>query len=135
MLLRTLEVVEERGALFAGDVGGCGGAGGDALCATYYLTLWRVGSVSRFRDFRCGSFLFTVLYPDSEWTAYSLLNTALQAAEDRSHSAVGSCKVDSNKCVRTCLATGWCFAVTNSNRGTCEFKCMHGENTEAHCKC
>ncbi len=46
-------------ALFAGGVEG---AGGDALSATYSVCwrLWRVGSASEYRNFRCGSFLVTV---------------------------------------------------------------------------
>jgi len=36
MLLRMLEVAEERGLLFAGNVGGAGGTGGDALCIILY---------------------------------------------------------------------------------------------------
>jgi len=56
------------GAVGAGASGGdvlcTGGAGGDVLCAALYAGgCWGVGSVSGFRNFHCGSFLFTVRHP------------------------------------------------------------------------
>ncbi len=95
-LLETSEVPEVpevmRCALFCmlDVLEGAGSAGGDAQCATTW---------ARFRGFEISTVAVFSLQsstkcPDSEWTAYSLLKTA----ENRSQSAVGSCKVDSNKC-------------------------------------
>ena len=53
-------------AQFAGNVenvgvGGAAGAGGDALlCYSDVGKLWRMGSVSGFRNFNCGTFLLQV---------------------------------------------------------------------------